>query len=198
MHGIVLYALKKFVHDAYDEQAWEAIVDRAEIDRTLFVPVTDYPDEYVFELVGAAADLTGQSERAIQYEFGRWIVPTLVETYGVHVSGDWGGLDLVANVEEYIHEALRAKQLSEFAPPGIGAERLGDDRVRVRYASDREMCDLARGILDGVAAFYDEDWTVEEHRCMHDGAARCEFTVRRTPATAEATGRSALPDGGTR
>lgn len=185
MHGVILYGLKQFVLDTYDEDAWGAIVEGADIDRQLFVPVTDYPDEYVVAIVEAAADLTGNSPATLQREFGRYVVPQLVETYGVHVDAEWTGLELVENVEAYIHEALRAKNLSEFAPPAIGAGRVGDGRVLVTYGSDREMCDVAKGILEGIADYYEESWTVTERTCMHDGDARCEILVEQAPTLAD-------------
>lgn len=35
MHGTILYGLKQFVVEHYDEDAWDAIVESAEIERTL-------------------------------------------------------------------------------------------------------------------------------------------------------------------
>lgn len=185
MHGIILRELKHFVVDGYDQDAWNAVVEAAGIDRSLFVPVTTYPDEYVYEIVEAASELTGESPEDLQYEFGRYVVPSPVETYGVHADADWSGLELVENVEEYIHEALRAKNLSKFTPPGIDAERRGDDRVLVTYSSDRMLCDLARGILQGVADHYEESWRIVEQRCMHDGDSECELLVERGRPTAD-------------
>lgn len=194
MHGIILKELKHFVVDTYDQDAWNAVVDEAGIDRSLFVPVTSYPDEYVFELVGAAAELTGESAEDLQYEFGRYVVPSLVETYGVHVDADWTGLELLENVEEYIHEALRAKNLSEFTPPGIDAERRGDDRILVTYSSDRMLCNVARGVLQGVADHYEESWQITERRCMHDGDEKCELLVEENQPAADVPSAEAAED----
>jgi predicted hydrocarbon binding protein len=181
MHGIVLHGLKTFVTDVYDEDAWDAILEDTGIAPQIYVPVTDYDDEDVFAIVGAAAELTGEEPADLLYEFGRYVVPTLVQTYGVHVEQDWTGLDLIANVETYIHEALRAKQLSEFTPPGLQTKRVDEDRVLVRYTSDRELCDLAKGLLQGVGDYYGENLAVSEHRCMHDGADSCDLEVVRNP-----------------
>jgi len=181
MHGIVLHGLKAFVTDVYDEDAWDAILEDAGIAPQIYVPVTDYDDEDVFAIVGAASELTGEEPDDLLYEFGRYVVPTLVETYGVHVDQDWTGLDLVANVETYIHEALRAKRLSEFTPPGLQTKRVDEDRVLVRYTSDRELCDLAKGLLQGIGDYYGENLAVSEHRCMHDGADSCDLEVVRNP-----------------
>jgi len=180
MHGIILNGLKKFVVDSYDHATWEQIRSTASVENTLYVPVTEYPDEHVQELVATASELSDEPAPALLRSFGRYVVPILVQFYGVHIDDGWDGLDLVENVEASIHEALRAKNISEFDPPEIFAERTGPDEVVVYYGSDRELCDVARGILEGVADHYEESWDITERNCMHDGADRCEIRVRRT------------------
>ena len=177
MHGIVLTGLKDFVIETYGEAAWDEIHEAAGVRKRLYVPLKTYPDEVVLELVDAAAELTGREVSTLLRAFGRHLVPQLLSTYGVHVDRDWTGLDLIANVETYIHEALRAKSHSTFAPPALRTRRLDDRRVAVAYESDRGLCSLARGLLEGVADYYDEPLLVEQRRCVHAGAPRCVFVV---------------------
>lgn len=179
MHGIVLKGLKDFVVSEYDREAWQAIQQEAGVGRTVYVPLTEYEDADVLALVGAASELTGTDVPTLLDEFGRFLVPPLVETYGVHVDEDWTGLELLANVEEYIHTALRAKQLSSFTPPNLHAEWEGSDQVRITYGSDRELCALAKGLIRGVGAHYGEPLVLEEPSCMLDGDERCEILVTR-------------------
>lgn len=182
MHGIVLNGLKSFVEETHGSDAWRSVQEEAGVGRRLYVPVTDYSDEETLALVEAACEVTGEDLPTVLEAFGRFLVPTLLETYGVHVDGDWSSLELLANVEGYIHRALRAKQLSEFTPPHLGARRDGEDRVIVTYGSERELCPLARGIFHGVADHYGETFDVTERRCMLDGAESCEFEVERVGA----------------
>lgn len=182
MHGIVLKGLKDFVVEQYGDDAWDAIHEEAGRRKRLYVPVSEYSDEIVLDLVAAAAELTDTDAPALLTAFGRYLVPQLVSTYGVHVDREWTGLELIANVETYIHEALRAKQLSEFTPPALRARRLNERQVAVAYESDRGLCALARGLLEGVGDYYGESFRVEQRRCMHHDAPRCEFLVTREDA----------------
>ncbi|WP_170977203.1 heme NO-binding domain-containing protein [Halorussus salinisoli] len=177
MHGIVLKGLKDFVTTEYDHEAWQAIQDGAGLEGKVYVPVTEYEDADVLGLVDAASAITGEEVPDLLDAFGRFLVPPLVETYGVHVDEDWTGLELVANVETYIHEALRAKQLSTYTPPALSSEWVGDDRVKVTYDSERELCPLAIGLLRGIESYYDETFEIEEETCMLDGDDECEILV---------------------
>lgn len=179
MHGIILKGLKDFTVENYDEETWNRIQTEADVGRRLYIPVTEYPDEHVVALVGAASEVSGVGERTLMRAFGRFLVPMLLKYYGVHVDEDWDGLELVENVESYIHMALRSKNISDFDPPSIDAHRTDDDRVVVHYASERELCDVAIGILEGVGECYEESYEITEQQCMHDGAPACEITVAR-------------------
>jgi predicted hydrocarbon binding protein len=179
VHGIVLKGLKDFVVESYDRETWSTLQREAGLPHRLYVPVTEYPDEDVLALVETASRLTEIPVAELLESFGRFIVPPLVETYGVHVDADWTGLELIANVETYIHLALRAKQISTYTPPELESEWRGADTVRVVYRSDRQLCDLARGIIKGVGDYFDEPYEIEEPVCMHEGGDHCELLVTR-------------------
>ena len=181
MHGIVLKGLKDFVTTEYDEAAWLEIQRAAGLEGQIYVPVTEYDDADVLGLVEAASEVSGEAVPDLLDAFGRFLVPPLVEVYGVHVDADWTGLELVANVETYIHEALRAKQLSTYTPPALSSEWVDDETVRVTYDSERELCPLAKGLLYGVGSYYGEQFAVSEESCMGEGDDACELLVESAP-----------------
>lgn len=193
MHGIVLKGLKDFVVDAYDRETWRTLLDEAGIGYTLYLPVDEYPDEEAMALVETAVELTGIDAPDLLEAFGKYLVPSLIETYGVHVDGEWTAIELVANVERYIHEALRKKNVSEFTPPELSTRRVDENLVVLRYGSDRGLCALAEGLLYGVADHYDTEFRVVERRCMHEGADACEFLVQEVAHT-ETEDASGDPD----
>lgn len=180
MHGIVLKGLKDFVVSEYDREAWQAIQRDAGVAGKVYVPLTEYEDTDVLNLVGAASEKTGKEVLTLLDEFGRFLVPPLVETYGVHVDEEWTGLELLANVEDYIHTALRAKQLSTYTPPNLESEWGNTDQVRIRYGSERELCALAKGLIRGVGDYYGDSLEIQERTCMLDGDDECEILVTRT------------------
>lgn len=199
MHGSILKGLKDFVVQTYDHETWQAICDEADVPRTMYVPVSNYPDEYLFSLVEAAVDLSGEETSDLLRAFGEFLVSELVNTYGIHVDEEWTGLELVENVEEYIHRGLRANNISDFDPPALDARRVDDAMVVVEYSSDRGLCDVAMGLIEGIGDEYGDPLNVEESQCMHDGAPYCELVV--TNATAGRGGVSserARVDGGQR
>lgn len=175
-------ALKDFVVDTYDAGTWRQLLEDSGVGYKIYVPVTEYDDGEAMAIVGAAVETTDLSQEELLVAFGEYLVDPLVSTYGVHVDGEWTALELLANVETYIHEALRAKNVSEFTPPDVSAERVDESTVRMVYRSDRGLCQLIPGLLDGIAGHYGTELATTERRCMHEGADHCEFVIREVGA----------------
>ncbi|ELY40727.1 heme NO-binding domain-containing protein [Natronorubrum tibetense] len=190
MHGIILKTLQAFVVDTYGEDAWLSIQREADIEEKVYVPVTVYPDGDVYEIVRTAGELTDQSPRTILTQYGKWVVPPLLETYDLHIDDEWDGLELIANIQQF-HTSLRTRDMTTLTTPRIRSERIGEHHVRITYDSDRKLCDVARGAIQGVAAKFDEELVAEERTCMHEGDDACRFDIRRTGAATSATDREA-------
>lgn len=181
MHGIILKTLQAFVVDTYGEDAWLAVQDEADIEEKVYVPVTVYPDGDVYEIARTAGELTDQSPRTILTQYGKWVVPALLETYDLHIDDEWEGLELIANIQQF-HTSLRTRDMTTLTTPRIRSERLDENRVQITYDSDRKLCDVARGAIQGVAERFDEDLVAEEQTCMHEGDDACRFEIRRRTA----------------
>ncbi|SIS12721.1 heme NO-binding domain-containing protein [Natronorubrum thiooxidans] len=182
MHGIILKTLQAFVVDTYGEDAWLTIQREADLEEKVYVPVTVYPDRDVYELVHTAGELTDQSPRTILAQYGKWVVPALLETYALHIDDEWDGLELIANIQQF-HTSLRTRDLTTLTTPRIRSERIDENRVKITYDSDRKLCDIARGAIEGVADRFDENLVYQEQTCMHDGDDACRFEIRRTTDT---------------
>lgn len=176
VHGILYKSLKEFVVDQYGHDTWSEIRAEASVGSKLYLPVSTYEDEELFELVGAAAVVIDQETEDLLEPFGEIIAAQLLDAYGNLVSPDWTAIDLVEHTEEHIHTVLRTHN-PELTPPELECQRQSEDRVIVRYQSERELCGVAIGIVRGVAAHYGETISVSEHRCMHSGDPYCEFIV---------------------
>jgi Haem-NO-binding len=107
-------------------------------------------------------------------------VPGLLQTYRAFVKPTWRTLDLVAEVETYIHKAVRLRE-PDAAPPRLRATRTGPTQVVVHYDSPRRLCALPEGIVAGVAAHYGERVTVHQSTCMARGDPSCTLVVDLVP-----------------
>jgi predicted hydrocarbon binding protein len=178
MHGVILYALKKFVEDSHGARAWLDLVARAGLDDPFYVPTEAYPDEHAHRLVAAASAVTGAPAADICVAFGRSLVPRLMSLYGSLVREEWKTLEFLLNTEEMIHRVLRMND-EKAQPPHLRVDRVAADEVTVVYDSARRLCAVARGLIEGVAAHYGERVVITEPQCMLRGDEHCLLSVRR-------------------
>lgn len=177
MHWIIYAELKKFVELRLGPDRWDTILIAAKLGAAKFVAGQNRPDSDAAAIVGAAARLTGTPAQQLLESFGEFLVPDLLKFYGNLVRPEWRTLDVIQNAEQAIHTIVRVND-STARPPKLACERTAKDTVTIRYDSPRQMCGVARGIVNGLAAHYREKVRVTEPRCMHAGALSCEIRVR--------------------
>lgn len=176
MHGIIHKTLENYIVDRTDEDTWETIVDRADVEPTLYLQVSHYDDREIDAILETLAGMATQDRPTIERDFGRTLAPELVTTFGAHIRNDWGVLDLLTALEGVYDEIDSAND--ETTLPDISTQRDGDEvSVTYRTRRDRHYCALAHGVLEGLLAAFEADGTVTEQTCVRDGDEDCRFLV---------------------
>jgi len=179
MHGVVMRGLQQFVVEEYDRSTWKEIKTETTDRSERYMPLKEYPDEELLSIIESAADELEHSREELLIEFGISLMDDLLDMYFVYFDDDWDALDVIEHVEEAIHESLRARSLSTFTPPKLQTKRASTDAVVIKYTSDRQLCEFARGLIRGLAEAYDDPLEISEPRCMHNGDPYCVLVVER-------------------
>ncbi len=174
MHGVIFHEIKSYAQSRLGVRGWESLLEKAGLGPRIYLAFRDYPDTEVTALVDAAASMTGRPPRTVLEEFGELIGPSLLRKYAVLVEPHWTVLDVVERVES-IHEQVRKDTRTR--APRILCHRPQRDRVHVSYASPHKLCGLGIGVIRGMARHMGQSVSVQERRCMLEGATRCEIEV---------------------
>jgi len=177
MHGVIHRRLKQYVEERMPDGAWDRVVDHAGVEPKLYLPVAHYPDEEFTSMVDAIADLSGHEAETVRRDFGRFLAPEILSTFSAHVKGEWSLLDLLEHLDE-VYEEIES-QNEDNDPPTVSCDRVVSDMAVLTYESERKLCEVGLGVIEGLAKEYDEEISIEEDRCMLDGDDHCEFTVER-------------------
>ena len=129
-------------------------------------------------LITHAARATETELQAFLFAFGAFLAAGLVKVYAPFIDAQWRLLDLLEHTEESIHQAVRLNDAAA-DPPRLYVTRPRDDRVEVNYRSPRMLCGLAKGIVRGLSAHFQEPVIIEDVACMHSGDAACKIAVTR-------------------
>lgn len=179
MHGVIFLEFNRFVDAEFGPQAWKSAVADAGLPNAIFLPTQLYPDPDLLAIVSALCRMSKRDPGELLEAFGKHIVPSLASLYAALIDGNWTLLDLLEKTEETIHRVVRIRAPGA-APPQLKVRRTDRQAVEIVYSSDRKMCSFARGIVLGLAKFYEEPVEVTEPECMHKGSPACRIVVKVT------------------
>jgi tRNA A-37 threonylcarbamoyl transferase component Bud32 len=178
VHGLIFFYIRKFA-ETLARGSGVSSTSRSGVTTatTRHLPSGVYPDGEAVELIQSLADQVGRPLAEVLERFGRFLAPHLVKIAGQNVEPDWRTLDLIEHTESIIHAMIRTTNPGT-APPVLEAMRPAADELQLVYGSRRQLCDLARGLMQGIADHYHERIEIAEHSCMHRGDPFCSFVVR--------------------
>ena len=175
MHGLIFLELKKFV-ESLGEGTWDKLRQAAGLGDKVFLPIQEYADADAIALITSASQLIGKSTNEVLELFGEFIAPDLIKMYQALIDPAWRTLDLLEHTEETIHKVVRLQNPGA-KPPRLQVTRLSATEAILRYDSPRKMCALAKGIITGLAKYYQETVTTKDQKCMLRGDPACEINV---------------------
>jgi predicted hydrocarbon binding protein len=137
-----------------------------------------YPDRELVALVEHVATRTGATVDGTLRDFGRFLgaeaFPRLAPAfYDRHASLT----EALLSVEEEIHEHLR-RVVPLAAPPRLRVSLLGDHGAVIAYTSERRLCGLLEGLVEGTAERFDTAVRMEHPQCMLRGEPACSIVVQ--------------------
>jgi hypothetical protein len=172
MHGLIFASLRDYTLQRLgEERAGEIWGDR------LFETTQAYADEWFLAQLERLAVAAGEPAAETERGFGVFAAEkTFADLFPGYYAESGDTCTFLLGVEEKIHELVRAT-VPGATPPKLHVKQLGEVGVLVSYTSERRLCRLLAGLVQGTAAHYGERIEVDELQCMHRGDAGCVFSV---------------------
>lgn len=183
MHGLIFFYIQKFTESLPKGLASAAGAGSGQstIARQAghYLPSGSYPDGDAVALLQAVAEARGEPLADTLTRFGEFLAPHLVKVAGPLVDPAWRTLDLVQHTEELIHAMVRVEKPGA-EPPVLETARVGPQELQLVYSSRRRLCQLATGLVRGLARHFGETVEIEQPGCMLQGDPFCSFVIRVT------------------
>ncbi|MFT4862213.1 MAG: putative hydrocarbon binding protein [Pseudohongiellaceae bacterium] len=177
MKGVVFDILNEMVEEKFGFQAWESILELANLDG-IYVTTETYSDEELFKLVAAAETVSGIPANELVREFGKYMLPSFVKSHPVFFEGKHSLRDFLLTVDRVIHVEVRKLYPDAGLPKfDYGNEPEDSKKLTMIYQSPRKLCALSEGLIDGAAVYFGEGYSLEHRVCMHKGADHCELRM---------------------
>ena len=146
MYGTIIAELRSFYakHDA--EDLWEESIG-ASIEQNRI-----YNDSVFKNLVHLLAIRLNKEPKQILQSFGEFITPYLLRLFPINMDRDI--IELLANVETEVEPFGNEMQLVDTSP--FNVKRVNGSKVEMLYKSRRNMPELRKGIILGLARHMDQ------------------------------------------
>ncbi len=177
MYGMIHRAAREFAMQTLDEQVWQSILAKVNLDSRHFISGQHYSDEDTFALIGALSEKLDKPVPELLTEFGRyWINFTERSDYAAALA--MAGEDLVTflgNLDE-LHHGIQAT-MPDARLPGFTVQAVDADQIVLTYTSERQGLEtFVEGLLLGLLDKFSETGAIS-HRPTKAGV---EFTIDRS------------------
>jgi hypothetical protein len=177
MHGHFFVGLKKYIVQKNGSNTWERLLKKSGIGEKEYETFTIYPDKELLALSFHASKILKKPYSEILENLGEFMAPDLIKRYKVLFNPEWKTLDLVKNCDNFIHRVIRI-QNPGLNPPNLQCTCSSPDEVEITYSSPLKMCSFAKGLLKGIANYYEENILVTEKTCVLKDSPNCLISVK--------------------
>ena len=181
MKGVVFNLLEEIVTREHGEDAWDDLLDATGLEGA-YTSLGGYPDDDLLQLVAAASNALGMPPDDVVRWFGRNALPLLAERYPQLFEPHDSARPFVLTLNDIIHPEVRNLYPGADVPV-FDFDTSSDEVLVMGYASHRQLCAFAEGLLEGAADHFGETVAIEQPACMNRGDPKCvlEISFRSAP-----------------
>lgn len=157
MKGTIVRCLEELVVTQFGQDKWEQCLQDVGLKAsTVFLPMSDIPDEQVAELTQAVCNTLGITLSQAADAFGDyWVNVYCQKMYPMYFERKATSRDFLLDMDNVHVQMTRAMERAR--PPRFDYEWKNDKTLVMHYKSHRDMADFLVGLARGVAKYYKED-----------------------------------------
>ncbi|MGI9282618.1 MAG: heme NO-binding domain-containing protein [Endozoicomonas sp.] len=162
MKGIIFTEFMEMVEDRFSEDVAEEIIELADLPSGgSYTSLGTYSHAEVLNLVTCLSQVSGAKIEDLVQAFGEYLFGRFADVHADFFENVSGSLDFMMKVEDYIHIEVQ-KLYPEANPPKLSCDRIADNEMTLHYASHRPFAPLAKGLIQGCAAWFKETIEVSQ------------------------------------
>ncbi len=161
--------LESLVVADHGETAWDAVLETANASGA-YTSLGNYPDAELAQLLEAVMALRGEASGGYRW-FGRGSIPFLARRYPVFFTPHTTTTQFLLTLNDIIHTEVR--KIYPGADVPVFDFELVPGGVALGYHSQRRLCQLGSGLIEGAADHFHERVTIEQPECMLRGDVKC-------------------------
>lgn len=177
MKGIVFNIFGDLVTDSFGWETWDQLIENTRPEsNAVYTSTQVYPDDELIAYVTELSKITGAPPPDLIRAFGTYMMHKFKKIHPEFLE-DQNAKSFLAGVHDVIHVEVRKLHENTILPT-FEYEDNCPDTLTMIYTSNRKLCHLAEGLIQGAGEVFDQSITIEHPQCMHDGALNCRLELR--------------------
>lgn len=154
MKGLIFTELLELVEERFGYATANKIVESSLLPSGgVYTAVGTYDHKEVYVLVDRLSLETGIPSSALYRVFGEHLFSRLAEGYPYLIRRDNGLFAFLESIHGYIHIEVK-KMYPDSQLPDFECTRISENVLQMLYRSERNLGDLAYGLITGAIAFF--------------------------------------------
>ena len=175
MKGVVFDLLRDMVEDQFGLEGWNTVLEKAGSDGMYLSPES-YSDQEMMSLVLATSDYTGINTDDLLRAFGQFMAKEFYNRFPSFFDNCDDLIEFLLSVDRIVHGEV-LKFYPDANLPSFAYEEAEANKLTMIYRSDRMLCHLAEGLIQGSAAHYKKAINIDHDLCMHNGNDCCHIDI---------------------
>ncbi|MFK7885358.1 MAG: heme NO-binding domain-containing protein [Gammaproteobacteria bacterium] len=177
MKGIVFNIFSDLVTDKFGWEMWDQLIEKTQPEsEAAYTSAQVYPDGELIAYVTELSNMTGAPAADLIRVFGQYMMHKFKKMHPEFMEGQ-SAKSFLASVHDVIHVEVKKLHQDTILPTFEYEDNSGDTLTMI-YTSERKLCHLAEGLVNGVSEIFEETIAIEHPQCMHDGAENCRLELR--------------------
>ena len=177
MQGSIFTVFSEMVIEKLGMETWNELLDTIKPkSEGIYTKGMYYEDSEMMALVGALSKKTNTDAPTLVRTFGSYLFIHLYNSSPAKLSHIDNLKDFLRSIDSVIHKEVKRVYPQAYLPSFDYSETPEGDLVML-YHSKRKLCHLSEGLISSAAAHFNQEVTITQPECMHNGAEKCTLII---------------------
>lgn len=176
MKGIIFNVFNAMIEEKFGLEMWDDLITTTQpASGGIYTAGQTYPDIELLSYVACLSQKTNIPVPDLIRIFGEYTLIQLSKLYPKFFEHR-NLKNFLLSIHDYIHVEIK-KLHPDAQLPVIKYEDNEKNKLVIKYYSERKLCHLAEGLLQGAASYFNEQIGYHQSACVHNHSDHCRFEI---------------------
>ena len=177
MQGTVFTTFSNMIIEKMGMEMLDDLIDETHPESGgIYTAGGNYADSELINMVAALSTKTNIPAGDLVKAFGNYLFETLYCSSPADISQINDLKTFLLSIDGVIHKEVKRLYPQAYLP-SFSYNDPGGNTLEIFYQSDRQLCELAEGLIIGAAEHFSQPITLTHPECLHHGDKHCKIIV---------------------